>query len=223
MAIQQHQPADGAPAVTEAGPPNFGPDAVVVSGSGGAGPDGEAAIDAELMVAVGRGDHDAFAVVYTRFGRHLRAVARQSCGPSRADEAVQEVFLRLWREPQRFDPSRGSLRTFLVMQTRGRAVDLVRRDGSRRAREEVAVTRSRPPSGDVEVNAIANLHATEVGRLLLALPRREREPITLAFYGGHTYTQVAALLHQPEGTVKGRIRSGLRHLHEILKLTTLPA
>jgi len=157
-------------------------------------------------------DHEAFAEVYRRYGATVRAPALVVCGPACADEVVQDIFLRLWQRPASFDPDRGSLRSFLAMQAHGRAVDRVRSDAARRSRETADLTRAPRTSADVEAAALAGLVRTEMSGLLATLPRGEREAITVAYVGGYTYQEVARLLHQPEGTIKSRIRTGLQRL-----------
>lgn len=169
--------------------------------------------DAELVTGIARRDHDAFAEVYSRYRASVGGAARRVCGDHHAEEVVQDVFLRLWNQPDRFNAARGSLRTYLVMQANGRAIDLARRDSARQARESADHTRSPRTIADVEATAMGTQDDTELRRLLSTLPDAERDAIALAFFGGHTYNQVASLLDQPEGTVKGRIRSGLRRLN----------
>ena len=132
---------------------------------------------------------------------------------SLAEEVTQEVFLRWWRRPERFDPRRGTLRSFLLADCHGRSVDAIRSEAARRDREEQdGRSRRRHVVGD-EADQIGDgvLH-DEVALLLRDLPECEREAISLAFFGEATYVQVAATLGAPEGTVKSRIRSGLGRL-----------
>ena len=167
------------------------------------------ASDASLVSAIAERRHDAFTELYRRHGAAVAGVARTLFGAGRAEEVVQEVFLRLWDEPGRFDPARGPLRAYLSMQVRGRGVDAIRSDASRRAREAGDVRPHRGAGADVEAAALAQVRAVEARRLVEALPERERIAIILAFYGDCSYRQVAGLLGEPEGTVKARIRSGL--------------
>lgn len=171
------------------------------------------ASDAALVVAIGRWRQDALAEAYRRhagavFGLSVRVLADRTL----AEEVVQEVFLRLWDHPDRFDAERGSLRSYLLAQCHGRSVDLVRSESSRRAREE-REQRQRAEAGyDIEHEVWDIVVADHVREALEQLPEGERQAIELAYFGGATYREVAVLLDQPEGTVKTRIRSGLRRL-----------
>jgi RNA polymerase sigma-70 factor, ECF subfamily len=179
-------------------------------------PDLATASDATLVVAIARWRQDALAEAYRRHAGAVFALARRLLADATlAEEVVQEVFVRLWDAPDRFDPDRGSLRSFLLANCHGRSVDLVRSERSRRAREE-REHRARAESGyDIEHEVEDLVVADEVKGALAALPP-ERRAIELAYFGGHTYREVAALLAAPEGTVKSRIRAGLRRMQRSL-------
>jgi RNA polymerase sigma-70 factor (ECF subfamily) len=132
-----------------------------------------------------------------------------------ADDVVQEVFVRLWTQADRFDSERGTLRSYVLAQTHGRSLDLVRAETARRRREE-REARMGAPTVDVEREAIANTVANDVRRALASLPDEEREPVELAYLGGLPYREVATRLGLPEGTAKSRIRSGLSRLRRAL-------
>jgi RNA polymerase sigma-70 factor (ECF subfamily) len=175
------------------------------------------ASDAQLVVAIGRYRHDALAEVYRRhapasFGLARRIVSDRTL----AEEVVQEVFLRLWNEPDRFDAARGSLRTYLLTQTHGRSVDVIRAEASRRAREERDARLTTERGYDLEREVWDLTQAEHVRDALSLLTEGERRAIELAYFGGHTYREVAVLLGEPEGTVKSRIRSGLSRLRGAL-------
>jgi RNA polymerase sigma-70 factor (ECF subfamily) len=169
--------------------------------------------DAALVVAVGRWRQDALAEAYRRHGGAVFGLAsRVVSDRTLAEEVVQEVFLRLWDAPDRFDAERGSLRSYLLAQCHGRSVDLIRSEQSRRNREE-REHRQRAEGGyDLEHEVWDLTVAEHVREALAELPDEERKAIELAYFAGHTYREVAELLGQPEGTVKSRIRSGLRRL-----------
>lgn len=175
-----------------------------------------AASDSNLVVAVARWREDALSVIYKRHAGAVFGLARRLLAdPVLAEEVTQEVFVRLWQHPERFDPERGSLRTFLLTVTHGRAVDLLRAETSRRQREER--TQVLTEGGyDLEQEVFDLAMAERVREVVSALPAEERRAIELAYFGGHSYREVAALQNQPEGTVKSRIRSGLRRMERAL-------
>ncbi len=169
--------------------------------------------DTGLVLALARYQQDALAEVYRRhagavFGLAKRLLAEQA----KAEEVVQEVFLRLWRQPERFDPVRGSLRSYLLAQTHGRAVDVIRSETSRRRREEADARMTAESGYDLD-HEVWDLGLAELVRgALECLHPSERRAVELAYFGGRTYREVAAELGEPEGTVKSRIRSGLMKL-----------
>lgn len=172
-----------------------------------------AAGDATLVVAIARYRQEALAEAYRRHAGAVHGLARRLLGDdARAEEIVQEVFTRLWDQPERYEAERGTLRAFLLAQTHGRAVDLVRADAARRAREEREVRKVVTPGTDLE-GEVWDLHVSEQVREALGeLREEERSAIVLAYFGGYTYRQVAEVLDTPEGTVKSRIRAGLARL-----------
>jgi RNA polymerase sigma-70 factor (ECF subfamily) len=173
--------------------------------------------DSLLVVAIGRYREDALAEAYRRHGGAVFGLARRILSdPARSEEIVQEVFLRLWNEPERFDPARGSLRSFLLAQAHGRAVDLVRSDTSRRAREVREAKAAAEAGYDIEHEVWDLAVADQVRAALDTLPEDERRAIELAYFGGHTYRDVATVLDTPEGTVKSRIRVGLKRMRASL-------
>ena len=169
--------------------------------------------DGALVVAIGRWRQDALAEAYRRHAGAVFALARRLLQEATvAEEIVQEVFLRLWNSPDKFDPERGSLRSYLLAQTHGRAVDTLRSDASRRRREERDVRQTAESGYDLE-HEVWDLAVSErVKDVVNTLPADERRAIELAYFGGHTYREVAVILDAPEGTVKSRIRSGLRRM-----------
>jgi len=173
--------------------------------------------DARLVTSIARYSEVALAEVYRRHGRAVYGLARRVLqDAAEAEDVTQEVFLRLWREPDRFDPERGSLRSFLLAQAHGRAVDAVRSSSSRRSREARDAARTARAEYDLQHEAWDLALADQVARAMEELSDDERRAIELAYFDGCTYREVARVLEQPEGTVKSRIRSGMRRLRDAL-------
>lgn len=174
------------------------------------------ASDAALTVGVARWLPEALAEVYRRnagavFGLAKRLLVEGAL----AEEVTQEVFVRFWEHPERYDPARGSLRAFLLAAAHGRAVDLVRSETARRAREQ----RAKAVSGtgyDLEQEVVELVANERVREALDKLPDAQRTAIELAYFGGHTYREVATMQNEPEGTIKSRIRVGLRSMEREL-------
>lgn len=176
----------------------------------------------ELLGRVARGDEAAFAafhdLVVDRVFGVVRSVLRD---PARSEETTQEVMVELWRTASRYDRSRGSATTWAVTVAHRRAVDRVRseeasrRRDDRTAREAATATPADPASVVVD-----RLDRERVVRALGELTAPQRESIELAYFGGHSHREVAALLDLPLGTVKTRIRDGLVRLRDRLEVTT---
>lgn len=174
--------------------------------------------DATVVADLTNGDHDALAELYRRYGGAVWSVAKRVCGDrTLAEDVTQTVFVDLWRRPQRYDPSRGALRPWLMAQAHARAVDIVRSEAARQRRQARDAQLAPPsvPDVDAEVH-LADL-SDGVRRAVDKLPAEERDAIVLAYFGGHSYRETAALLGAPEGTVKSRIRRGLSGLRRALE------
>jgi RNA polymerase sigma-70 factor (ECF subfamily) len=155
--------------------------------------------------------------VYRRNAGPVFGLARRVLGDAAvAEEVVQEVFLRLWHEPGRYDPERGSLRTFLLSQVHSRSVDMLRSDTARRQREVRDARSTASGQYDVEHEFLDIAVAQGVRDAMGVLQPSERSAIELAYFGGHTYREVASILGEPEGTIKSRIRSGMRRMQSSL-------
>jgi len=175
------------------------------------------ASDAQLVTLIGRFHEAALAEVYRRHGGAVYGLARKILqNAHEADDVTQEVFLRLWNNPVRFDPLRGSLRSYLLNDSHGRAVDLVRSLNARRNRETRDANRSPVAAYDLQHQVWDMAVAEEVKRAMDTLSAEEREAIELAFFQGHSYVGVAEILGQPEGTIKSRIRNGMRKMRSSL-------
>lgn len=165
----------------------------------------------------GSGFEAEWAEVYEAHASAVLAFARNWLGnAAMAEEVTQDVFVRLWTRSETFDPTRGSLRSYLLTQTRWRCVDLIRAEESRRKRERrVAATTDLcvVPHGEVQDAAAERKDAVDaVLGALVELPLNERLPIDLAYFGELTHKEVAEVLEWPEGTVKSRIRRGLHRM-----------
>lgn len=173
-----------------------------------------------LIKRVQQGDQDAFGDLYdtlapTVFG----AVKRVLRDPAMSEEVTQEVFVELWRTADRFDSGRATVQAWAVTIARRRAVDRVRREQSQRNRIEDL---SRQPQHDVDEpgeSVVASLDAERLGRAMLQLPDDQRIVLELAFIEGHAHGAIAELLDLPLGTVKGRVRGGLKRLRHVLEGT----
>jgi len=173
--------------------------------------------DAQLVTSIARYSEVALAEVYRRHGGAVYGLAKRVLhNPAEAEDVTQEVFLRLWNQPDRFDAARGSLRSFLLAQAHGRAVDAVRSSSSRRLREARDAVRTAEAGYDLQHEVWDLAVADQVTRAMGELPEEERRAIELAYFDGHTYREVALLLDQPEGTVKSRIRNGMRRMRAVL-------
>ena len=171
------------------------------------------ASDSTLVLAIARYDQGALAEAYRRHAGAVFGLARRLLNDhAQAEEVVQEVFVRLWNAPERFDADRGSLRSFLLANCHSRSVDVLRSETSRRRREEREARAAAEAGYDIDREVWDMALAGHVQVALSVLTEGERAAIELAYFGGRTYREVAEMLGEAEGTVKSRIRSGLKRL-----------
>jgi RNA polymerase sigma-70 factor, ECF subfamily len=170
--------------------------------------------DSRLMAEVSAGSVAAFGALYDRYCSRAYGVAFSVCrDDGRAQDAVQEAFLSIWKSRASYRPQRGSQAAWLLTVVRHRAIDLERqhvKHATRRASDDPLVGRPAPDDVYEQVSGIdagERLHAA-----LARLPDAQQEVITLAFYGQLSHTGIATQLGLPTGTVKGRMRRGLRNL-----------
>jgi RNA polymerase sigma-70 factor, ECF subfamily len=168
------------------------------------------------LAAVSRGEEDAFARVYDQCAAAILGTAlRVLRDPAQAEEVMQEVLLELWRTASRFDPAAGSASAWVMTLAHRRAVDRVRSEQRAAERELRAATAS--VAYDEVADAVeARLEHERVRRCLQALTPLQRESVTLSYYRGYSYPEVAKLLGIPVGTVKTRMRDGLIRLRDCL-------
>ncbi len=172
----------------------------------------------DLLVRSATGDERAFAALVTRIRPQALRVARGVVrDPSMAEEVAQEVLTEVWLKADRFDPARGSVTGWVATLARRRAVDRVRSEQAGRDRDDRVARRSQMREVDVVADEVElRLEHWQVRRALTELSERQREAIELAYFGGHTYRDVARVLGIPEGTAKSRLRDGLLRLRESL-------
>jgi RNA polymerase sigma-70 factor, ECF subfamily len=190
---------------------------VYIAGTGdGAGPD-----LAGLLKEVARGDQDAFAAVYERVaGPVLGLVHSVLRDPAQSEEVAQEVLVEVWRTAAHFEPDKGSAMSWVLTFAHRRAVERVRSAQAASDREQRAALLDRTPAFDEVIEAVeARLEREQVRRCLRTLTELQRQAVTLAYYRGLTYREVAELLAQPLGTVKTRLRDGLIRLRDCLGVT----
>ncbi|MEU8424306.1 ECF RNA polymerase sigma factor SigK [Micromonospora sp. NPDC048835] len=172
----------------------------------------------ELLLRVARGDEAAFATLYDAMAGKVLGLARRVLrDPAQAEEVTQEVMVEVWRTAGRFDSGRGSTSALILTMAHRRAVDRVRSEQARTNRtQQVAATETHIPYDEVVEDVTARLEREQVRRCLGRLTPVQRESVTLAYYGGHTYREVAEKLQTPLPTVKTRMRDGLIRMRDCL-------
>ena len=171
-----------------------------------------------LLALVAGGDEQAFAELYGRVAPAVFGlVARVVRDPAQAEEVTQEVFVELWRTASRFDPARGTTRSWVMTCAHRRAVDRVRSAERAARRDDLAGRRDQGrPYDEVVEQVETSLERERVRRGLDVLTDLQREAVVLAYYGGYTHREIAELLGVPSGTVKTRLRDGLIRLRDHL-------
>ena len=176
--------------------------------------------DPALVALVVDGDGSALEALYARYGRAAYALARRILADEQlAQDVVQEVFLTVWRDPGKFDASRGGFSSWLLTMTHHKAVDSVRKEENLRKRRTSAdvleFTESADPRVDEEVWEL--YRRAKVRSALADLPEPQRQALGLAYFGGYTQREIAQLTDTPLGTVKTRMLAGMKRLRTVLE------
>lgn len=172
----------------------------------------------DVVARVANGDQEAFATLYDEIaGPVYGLVLKVLRDPSQSEEVAQEVMIEVWRTAPRYRPDQGSVRTWVMTMAHHRAVDRVRSEQAAADREKRNAARERTPDFDqVSEEVTARLESEQVRRCLRTLTELQRQSVTLAYYSGYTYAEVAAALSAPLGTVKTRMRDGLIRLRDCM-------
>ena len=175
--------------------------------------------DEELMQLVQQGDPRAFELLYDRHGGAAFSLAYRMVGErAAAEDIVQEAFLSMWRSRVRYEPARGSVRTWVLGIVHHRAIDGLRRNlvHQRRRASAEGIEEVHEAAERTDVEAARREEARTVRAAMEELPGEQLQVIELAYFGGFTHTQIAEMLEMPVGTVKGRMRLGLEKLRRQL-------
>jgi RNA polymerase sigma-70 factor, ECF subfamily len=176
--------------------------------------------DEDLMHLVAHNDAEAFEVILERHADAAFSLAYRMCGRHAiAEDVAQDAFLAVWRSGARYDRTRGSVRTWALGIVHHRAVDALRRSDvhARRRAGDEGLEESLEAPERTETQAIENTAARELREALGELPLEQRRVIELAYFGGFTHVEIASMLEEPIGTVKGRMRLGLKKLRDRLE------
>jgi RNA polymerase sigma-70 factor, ECF subfamily len=172
----------------------------------------------DLLIRVSRGDTPAFESLYDQMSNVVfGVVCRVLRDPAQSEEVAQEVLVEVWRTATRFDPDKGTASTWILTMAHRRAIDRVRSAQASHDREERVAHRDHMPAFDEVAEQVeTRLEREQVRQCLSQLTDLQRESVTLAYYGGHTYREVGELLEIPLGTVKTRLRDGLIRLRDCM-------
>jgi RNA polymerase sigma-70 factor (ECF subfamily) len=172
----------------------------------------------ELLQRVATGDRDAFAELYDRTApRVFGLVKRLLRDHAQSEEVTQEIFLEIWQTAARYDPSKGGSMAWMLTMTHRRAVDRVRASQASRDRDVRIGIRDHAPDFDSVVeNVEVRIESERVKLAMERLTQLQRQAVQLAYFGGYSHREVAAMLSVPIGTVKTRLRDGMIRLRDEL-------
>jgi RNA polymerase sigma-70 factor, ECF subfamily len=172
--------------------------------------------DEELMPLIGEKDPDAFEVFYDRHGGVAYSLAYRIVGErGAAEDVTQEAFISIWRSGARYDAARGSVRSWMLGIVRNRAIDALRSKAGRAPKldfDDDSILEHRPAEELTDAEALRRETAGELRGALGGLPGEQSKVIELAYFGGFSHSEIAAMLGVPLGTVKGRMRLGLEKI-----------
>jgi RNA polymerase sigma-70 factor (ECF subfamily) len=172
--------------------------------------------DEDLISLAGDGDAQAFAVLYDRHSRAAYSLAyRMMNGRQAAEDLAQDAFLKVWRAATSYRADRGGVRTWILSIVHNRGIDQLRSHASRRRTQdkvEASAARSQPSEAFAET--WCNSQREQVREALNTLPQEQLKILELAYFSGYTHVELAELLDLPLGTVKGRMRLGLKKLRD---------
>ena len=172
--------------------------------------------DEDLISLVGRDDAEAFAVLYDRHSRPAYSLAYRMMGEKQAaEDLVQDAMLKVWRVAGSYRAERGSVRTWLLSIVHNRGIDQLRSTASRRRmQEKVEASAPRSQPSEAFSESWRNSQGEQVREALKSLPEEQLKVLELAYFSGYTHLEIAELLGLPLGTVKGRMRLGLKKMKD---------
>ena len=182
--------------------------------------------DLELAEALAAGQVDALAELYDRYGQLAYSVALRVLGDTgRAEDVVQDAFLKLWHSANRFDARRGSLRTWVITAVRNRSIDYLRgRSAHERQEREIPLdAEARGEGSDPWREVAAAMERAVIREALACLPPEQRQAVELAYFAGYSHREIAEMIRVPLSTVKGRMRLALEKMHSYLQGRGVPS
>jgi RNA polymerase sigma-70 factor (ECF subfamily) len=172
--------------------------------------------DEDLISFVGQGDAEAFTTLYDRHSHAAFSLAYRMMGDRQASEDLaQDAFLKLWRSATSYRPERGSVRTWLLSIVRNRGIDQIRsRASRRRTQEKIEASAPRSQPSEAFAETLRNSQRDQVREALDTLPPEQLKILELAYFSGYTHLQISELVDVPLGTIKGRMRLGLKKMRD---------
>ncbi|BDI23760.1 RNA polymerase sigma factor SigK [Herbiconiux sp. L3-i23] len=176
----------------------------------------------DLLTRIGTGDRAAFADLYDQVAARVFGLVRRILiDDAQSEEVTQEIFLEIWQTASRYSADKGSAMTWILTMTHRRAVDRIRASQSGRDRDmKIGIRDYEREFDSVSEHVEVTLEGERVRQAMRQLTDLQREAITLAYYGGHTHSEVAEILHIPIGTVKTRLRDGMIRLRDAMGVTS---